>query len=150
MKDLVALVTVMVLLAAAPLFYGCGGKDEVPCSKTAAVVTPVVTFVASKVAMDCSNTVLMTTDFEQFIGSLGLCKLDEAKLREWQRIQELTEEFNRAGEKGRGIIGNTLCPLLVQWGVSQFVNNRPRLIEWGCKGTGMETALKVACGFVPI
>ena len=111
---------------------GCGANQvnvSTPCAQDAAVVSPVVGALAA--ALSCTNTAQITSDLEVFLGTLHLCQLPAAST------------------PTHGVIGVTLCPVLVAWGTSQFINNSVRLQSWGCKLSTVQTAFQVACGFVP-
>lgn len=104
------------------------------CTDTKTVTSPFVSFVASPAGLNCDHPNEIQADVEDFLASLKVCEAPP---------HGLPEDFG-------GPIGSLVCPPLVAWGVSHWVDNSERLKRWGCKGTGIKVAFAAACQFIPI
>lgn len=126
-----------VALLGVALLGGCTalGLKKKACSSEGAIISPVVSFVASPAGLDCSHPEEIAKDIEGFIATLGVCEIAPS---------------GHAPETLGGPIGSLACPPMVSWAISHYVNNSDRLQRWGCKGTGVQAAFMAACQFIPI
>jgi hypothetical protein len=118
------------------LLSGCAmlGLKKPSCADEKKVVQPVAAFIASPAGLDCMNAQAIADDLESFMGTLGLCQAPPHGMPQTME----------------GPIGSLVCPPLVAWAVSHYVDNSERLKKWECKGTGVKAAFMAACQFIPI